>query len=86
MAEQVYIGTEKGVFRLAREGDSWALQASGLGEHEIEAVASHPDGKHAIAGTHGAGLFTTADGGESWDPVSGWQGSPYIRSISYHSA
>lgn len=83
MAEQVYVGTEQGVFRLAREDDNWTLQASGLGEHEIEAVASHPDGQHAVAGTHGSGLFITADGGESWEPISDWQGSPYIRSVSY---
>ena len=84
MAEQIYVGTEKGLFRLAREGDAWALQASGLGDQEIEAVASHPDGRHAIAGTHGAGLFSTANAGESWEHIADWQGSPYIRSVSYH--
>lgn len=84
MAKQIYVGTEKGLFRLKREGDDWALQASGLDDQEIEAVAAHPDGQHAIAGTHGSGLFSTADGGDSWEPVLGWEGSPYIRSVSYH--
>ena len=84
MAEQIYVGTEQGVFRLTRGGDAWALQASGLGDQEIEAVAAHPDGRQAIAGTHGAGLFATADAGETWEAVTDWQGSPYIRSIAYH--
>ena len=84
MAEQIYVGTEQGVFRLTRGGDAWVLQASGLGDQEIEAVAAHPDGRQAIAGTHGAGLFATADAGETWEAVTGWQGSPYIRSIAYH--
>ena len=64
MAEQIYVGTEKGLFRLKREGGDWALQASGLGDQEIEAIAAHPDGLHAIAGTHGAGLFATANAGK----------------------
>ncbi len=84
MANQIYVGTEKGLFRLKREGGDWALQTSGLDDQEIEAVAAHPDGQHAIAGTHGSGLFTTSNGGESWEPVADWQGSPYIRSVSYH--
>ncbi len=84
MAEQIYVGAEKGIFRLARASDGWDVQASGLNDQEIEAVAAHPDGRQAIAGTHGAGLFRTADGGESWEAVSAWQGSPYIRSVSYH--
>ena len=84
MAQQIYVGTEQGIFRLNRAGDDWVLQASGLGDNEIEAVAAHPDGLHAIAGTHGAGLFSTANAGESWEAISGWQGSPYIRSIAYH--
>ena len=84
MAEQIYVGTEKGLFRLKREGGDWALQASGLGDQEIEAIAAHPDGLHAIAGTHGAGLFATANAGASWEAIPGWEGSPYIRSVSYH--
>ena len=84
MAEQIYVGTEKGLFRLKHEGGDWALQASGLGDREIEAIAAHPDGLHAIAGTHGAGLFATANAGASWEAIPGWEGSPYIRSVSYH--
>ncbi len=84
MAEQIYVGTERGIYRLSREGEVWSLQASGLGDQEIEAVAAHPDGRQAIAGTHGAGLFATADAGETWEAVSDWQGSPYIRSVAYH--
>ncbi len=84
MANQIYVGTEQGIFRLTRAGDDWSLQASGLGDKEIEAVAAHPDGLHAVVGTHGAGLFSTANAGESWEVIPGWEGSPYIRSISYH--
>ncbi len=84
MAEQIYVGTERGIYRLSREGEVWSLQASGLGDQEIEAVAAHPDGRQAIAGTHGAGLFATADAGETWEAVTDWQGSPYIRSLAYH--
>lgn len=84
MAEQIYVGTEQGIFRLARDADSWTLQTSGLADQEIEAVAADPDGRHAIAGTHGAGLFRTADGGANWEAISAWEGSPYIRSVSYH--
>ena len=84
MAEQIYVGTEQGVFRLARAGDGWDTQASGLADQELEAVAAHPDGRHAIAGTHGAGLFKTGDGGANWQAIAGWQGSPYIRSLAYH--
>ena len=84
MAKQMYVGTKQGVFRLTRVDNGWSLQASGLGDQEIEAVAAHPNGRHAITGTHGSGLFSTDDGGESWIPIAGWQGSPYIRSVSYH--
>lgn len=84
MADQIYVGTKQGIFRLARDADSWTLKNSGLADQEIEAVAAHPDGQHAIAGTHGAGLFRTADGGASWEAISAWAGSPYIRSVSYH--
>ena len=84
MAEQIYVGTEQGVFRLARAGDGWDAQASGLDDQELEAVAAHPDGRQAIAGTHGAGLFKTDDGGANWQAIAGWQGSPYIRSLAYH--
>ena len=84
MAEQIYVGTEQGVFRLARAGDGWDVHASGLADQELEAVAAHPDGRQAIAGTHGAGLFKTGDGGANWQAIAGWQGSPYIRSLAYH--
>jgi hypothetical protein len=84
MAEQIYVGTKQGIYRVARGGDSWTVQSSGLEDQELEAVAAHPDGQQAIAGTHGAGLFKTADGGANWEAISGWQGSPYIRSVSYH--
>ena len=84
MAEQIYVGTEQGIFCLAREGGAWQVQASGLGDQNIEAVAAHPDCRQAIAGTHGSGIFKTADGGASWEVIGGWQGSPYIRSLSYH--
>jgi len=84
MARQIYMGTEKGVYRLETAEGGWQVRSAGLTESYIEAVASHPAGQHALAGTSGQGLFATSNGGTTWEAVTTWTGSPYIRSLAYH--
>lgn len=55
-----YIGTNRGVYRL----DGGSLEPLGLDDHEIYAV--HSVNGTVLAGSYGAGVFRSEDGGTSW--------------------
>ena len=60
-----FIGTTDGVFAL-RDG---ALERLGLERRKRHARCT-PDADGLLAGTYGDGLFRSADGGRSWEPVT----------------
>jgi photosystem II stability/assembly factor-like uncharacterized protein len=62
------VGTIDGVVTLERnEGQaSWHRTASSLAGHQISALVTEPKSGRVFAGTAGRGLFTSTDGGASW--------------------
>jgi photosystem II stability/assembly factor-like uncharacterized protein len=58
-----FLGTTSGVLRL-RDG---ALEGLGLEGKSVTAL--HASGDALLAGTYGHGLFRSADGGRSWQPI-----------------
>jgi hypothetical protein len=63
-----YIGTTNGVFRLRDD----ALEALGLESERVSAIHAWHEGDAAVvlAGSHGNGLFRSADGGRAWSTVN----------------
>jgi photosystem II stability/assembly factor-like uncharacterized protein len=59
-----YIGTNRGVYRL----EDGSLEPLGLDEHEIYAI--HAVAGTLLAGSYGAGVFRSEDGGSSWQAAN----------------
>jgi photosystem II stability/assembly factor-like uncharacterized protein len=63
----ILTGTTKGVFRLDDDGLSWREASAGLSHRHIRWMAYHPDiSDLEFAGTEPAAIFTSRDGGDSW--------------------
>ena len=79
--EIVFAATEDGVFMSPNAGRAWRFAGNGLPSATILSIAVSPDFKRipdptsahysgdVFAGTDGAGLYRSKDGGQSWQPV-----------------
>lgn len=78
---RVYVGTTDGVFRLASDGK--AVEPLGVRGERVWALAAWaaPAGDVVLAGTYGAGIYRSADGGASWAPASQGLTAPFLRSL-----
>src|ERR1035437_8596233 len=60
-----------GVSKTIDGGDTWQSVSNGLGQTQIFSLAINPFNPNVIfAGSTGDGAFKSADGGNSWTPVS----------------
>jgi photosystem II stability/assembly factor-like uncharacterized protein len=64
----IFVGTNRGVFRSTDNGVSWDSVSSGLTNIDIRSLAS--DGANLFAGTWGDGIFLSTNSGISWAAVS----------------
>jgi len=65
----VFAGTWDGLYRSLNSAGSWIRVDSGWTYTQIAAVAFDSQDNQAVyAGTQGAGLFRSEDGGQSWEP------------------
>lgn len=56
-----------GIFRSIDGGQSWQAMNEGLADHDVFALARHPELPATLyAGTHGGGVYRSVDGGEHW--------------------
>ena len=63
----ILAGTTKGVFRSDDDGLNWREASAGLSHQHIRWLAYHPDiSDLEFAGTEPAAIFTSRDGGDSW--------------------
>lgn len=68
----VYAGTQNGVLRSDDRGLTW--YGSGMEGHIVKSLAVSPhDSDIVYAGTKPAHMFTSRDGGKSWDELAGFR-------------
>jgi len=65
----LFVATAKGVAILERASPdrAWRLRGTALDGHHISTMASLPGEAGLLAGTHGDGLYFSADHGRSWE-------------------
>jgi len=67
----ILAGTKNGIFRSRDVGRNWTEASRGLTVRHIRWMAFHPDlSDFEFAGTEPATIFTSHDGGESWQECS----------------
>ncbi len=66
---RLFVATATGVAVLERggPGTSWRLARTGLAGHHVSTMTALPGQPGVLAGTHGDGIFFSADGGASWE-------------------
>jgi hypothetical protein len=65
--------SEAGAFRTTDHGQTWSSIDNGLTDHLVDALWVDPsNADHVLAGTWGAGIFQTVNGGTSWTLVAGF--------------
>jgi photosystem II stability/assembly factor-like uncharacterized protein len=68
--EVIFAGTVDGAYRSSGGGRAWKPAGlAGLPVQALAASAGYAENGVVLAGTEGAGLVRTTDGGESWQPV-----------------
>lgn len=69
---QIFAGTtEKGVFRSEDYGAHWVASSTGLINTDVVGFAAIPgEADHYLAATALGGIYSTINGGETWDEVS----------------
>jgi photosystem II stability/assembly factor-like uncharacterized protein len=68
----------RGLYESTDAGRTWGLLTDGLEDTDVSAVALDPERRTTIyIGTTGEGVFTSTDGGASWQPAG--SGLPRIR-------
>jgi photosystem II stability/assembly factor-like uncharacterized protein len=72
----VYAGTEAAVWKTENQGATWEPKSAGLPLARVTALIVSPfDSALLLAGTGGAGIHRSTDGGESWLLASGAAGA-----------
>lgn len=93
-----FVATKTGLYRSADGGTTW--ENLGVPREEVYAVVVSPDGERLYAGTHPAHLYVSADDGETWAELDGFQDLPsrdewhtprhrneaHVRSLGVHPA
>jgi photosystem II stability/assembly factor-like uncharacterized protein len=79
----LFLGNLDGVYASADEGATWERRSQGLPPVPILSLAVAPSAPNVVyAGTSGAGLFRSEDGGRNWS-VTGWT-APSVPGIVVH--
>ena len=76
--DEVYVGSEEGVFVTRDKGRHWEQINAGLGAKEIVSLAISVDGSKLFAGTRGAGVWKTQTSHINWGQVSKLQAEPRV--------
>jgi photosystem II stability/assembly factor-like uncharacterized protein len=66
--QTVYAGTNNGLFRSTDAGATWT--ATPLTQQVRTLVADPVDPANVYAGTYGAGVYASTDGGTTWNPMN----------------
>ncbi|MCX6844190.1 MAG: T9SS type A sorting domain-containing protein [candidate division WOR-3 bacterium] len=66
--ELVYAGTNNGLFRSTDAGATWAVTSLTSQVRTLVADPVHP--ANVYAGTYGAGVYASTDGGTTWNPMN----------------
>ncbi len=87
----LFAGTSgKGILRFKAQSTGWVRQQQGLKDHEgmtenfIRVLTIDPEGG-IYAGTFDGGVFSSADGGTTWRPISRALPNDSIRGILFNS-
>jgi hypothetical protein len=64
----LYAGTEDGLYRMAADGIHWDDLNTGLTNRTVMAILK--DGSTLYAGTFGGGVFRSTNNGQSWTPIN----------------
>lgn len=70
----IYAATLTGLYRSTDAGVTWT--DTGVHREEVYSVLEGPSGQRLFAGTHPAHLYVSADAGESWRELAGFQALP----------
>jgi photosystem II stability/assembly factor-like uncharacterized protein len=81
-ADEVLVATANGVAFIARSGNSWSESRRALEGNHISALVIEPSRGTIFAGTHGDGIYASADGGRTWDRRDAGVVSPNIYSLA----
>lgn len=65
-ADEVLVGTADGIVSLARSGSDWRESRRTLRGKHVGSITVEQRSGRILAGTHGDGLWTSKDGGQSW--------------------
>lgn len=66
----LYIGATRGAYRSYDEGDTIETWGRGLEDISVTAILFHPrDPESIYVATAGAGVYASADGGNTWQPI-----------------
>lgn len=83
---EIWLATaEGGVYYSGDGGANWQPRINGLGSLQItsiEYLGSEGDKRFLLAGTWGAGVFRTEDGGLTWTPPSTETAIPQVRALA----
>lgn len=82
MSTSTFLATQpNGLSRASLSGDGWRVEKL-LPEHKILCIAADPrDPAHVLAGTSGAGLLGSADGGRTWRAAG--LGGLIVKSLTF---
>ena len=96
--EIIFAATESGVYQSPNAGRAWRFTGAGLPQVAILSIAvsldfkrtSTPDGASfsgaVFAGTDGAGLYRSLDGGQSWQAVASISTDMIINTLFFDSS
>ncbi len=77
LGNDIFIGTQKGVFELTDSGTQWVSKSNGLLTSYIYCMTTH--GSNLFAGVYQNGIYRSTDSGATWSSVS--TGLPYSLTV-----